>query len=260
MKDFEKIKHHIVSWLDDYCQNASKDGFVVGVSGGIDSAVTSLLCAETGRKVILVNMPIRQSSAEVDRAREHVEQLVNTYSNVSTRHIDLNLVFEEFSSCFGEEDLSEQAMANSRSRMRMVTLYQIATPNNLLVCGTGNKIEDFGVGFYTKYGDGGVDLSPIADLVKSEVFNLGRMLGVIDSILQAKPTDGLFDDTRGDEDQLGASYDELEWAMENVLASPERCTDRQCEVLEIYKGHNQRNQHKMLPVPVCKISTERLKN
>jgi NAD+ synthase len=259
-----RIGDFITQWLKDYAFRAKSQGFVVGISGGIDSAVTSTLCARTGLQVKVLTMPIRQASAEVDRAKKHIDWLRLNYPNVSSADIHLTHTFDEFEKTirlhypdFGE-DAYFLAMANSRSRLRMITLYAVASLHGLLVAGTGNKIEDFGVGFYTKYGDGGVDISPIADLMKSEVYALGRELGLIEDILQAKPTDGLWADGRTDEDQIGATYDELEWAM-NYLAQykqNELSADlslRQKEVLEIYLQRHRANQHKMQAIPVCII-------
>ncbi len=251
----DKAKY-IVDWLSSYADKAKSTGFVVGVSGGIDSALTSVLCAETGKKVFLVNMPIRQTEAEYGRAQRHIEDLLKRYKNVSTYEIDLSELFKSFEKLMPfniEENML--AMANSRSRLRMTTLYAVAQANGCLVAGTGNKVEDFGVGFFTKYGDGGVDLSPIADLYKTEVFEMARKLGVIEEILSAKPTDGLWADGRSDEDQIGATYPELEWAMDYIkLGKSEELSARQKEVIEIYKRFNSANQHKMIPIPVCTLS------
>jgi NAD+ synthase len=243
----------IIDWLSSYSEKSKSNGFVVGISGGIDSALTSILCAETGKKVILINMPIRQTEAEYSRAQMHIEDLLKRYKNVSSYEIGLSDVFTEFEKLMPFNiDENMLAMANSRSRLRMTTLYAVAQANGCLVAGTGNKVEDFGVGFFTKYGDGGVDLSPIADLFKTEVFEMARKLGVIEEILSAKPTDGLWADGRSDEDQIGATYPELEWAMEYINSdSREELTARQKEVIEIYKRFNSANQHKMKPIPVC---------
>ena len=254
----EKVNDHIVNWLKTYAENAKVNGFVIGISGGVDSAVTSTLCAQTGLKVLCVEMPIHQAQSHVTRGREHIEQLKKRFPNVSSIEADLTSVFETFKTVV--PDVTDTAklhlsLANTRARLRMTTLYYFAGIHSLLVAGTGNKVEDFGVGFYTKYGDGGVDLSPIADLMKSEVFLLGSYLQVPDSILNASPTDGLFGDDRTDEDQLGASYDELEWAMTQDEAgqSSDAFSGRQKEVLEIYKRLNTINQHKMTAIPVCFI-------
>ena len=249
----KEIKNHIVNWLDDYLSKANMNGFVIGISGGIDSAVTSTLCALTNRKVVLVNMPIKQSTSELSRANKHIEFLKKNYLNCSSIEVDLNKTFESFSNVFHHDIKNHDlAMANSRARLRMTSLYAIAQYNNSLVVGTGNKIEDFGIGFFTKYGDGGVDLSPIADLLKSEVYTLAKELEVIEEILNAKPTDGLWGDNRTDEDQIGASYNELEWAM-NFKGNVENLDDRKKEVILIYRKLNKLNQHKMKPIPVCNI-------
>ena len=256
-----KVNDHIVNWLKDYAVNAKVNGFVVGISGGIDSAVTSMLCAQTGLRTLCVEMPIHQAASHVSRAREHIAQLKQRYGNVEGTETDLTPVFESFKNQVPDFDDTARlhlALANSRARLRMTTLYYFAGIHNLLVAGTGNKVEDFGVGFYTKYGDGGVDLSPIADLMKSDVYALAEYLKVPDSIRIAKPTDGLFGDDRSDEDQLGASYDELEWAMLQNEAG-KRDADfegREKIVFEIYKRLNFVNQHKMKPIPVCLIPNE----
>lgn len=250
---FQKINQHIVAWLDTYCEKAGLLGFIIGISGGVDSAVTSTLCAQTKRKVILLNMPIRQTKAEYQRAQEHIKDLSKRYDNVSGMELDLTPPFEALENLFPKNTTDNHlAMANSRARLRMLTLYAVGQANQLLVAGTGNKVEDFGVGFYTKYGDGGVDLSPIADLNKTQVFALARYLGVIDVILQAKPTDGLWEDGRSDEDQIGASYPELEWAME-FQGDEKQLNPRQQEVLVLYRRLNRINKHKMEPIPVCLI-------
>lgn len=252
----EEINTHIVNWLKTYAENAKTNGFVIGISGGVDSAVTSTLCAQTGLKVLCVEMPIHQAHSHVTRGREHIEQLKNKYPNVTSIEADLTSVFQDFIKQVPEtNDLHKLhlSLANTRSRLRMTTLYYFAGIYGLLVAGTGNKVEDFGVGFFTKYGDGGVDLSPIADLMKSEVFALGRYLKVPNSILTAAPTDGLFGDERTDEDQIGASYDELEWAMTitEEKTTPNSLSERELEVLKIYEKLNKINQHKMNPIPVC---------
>jgi NAD+ synthase len=260
----DEVVQHIVEWLSHYADNAGVSGFVVGISGGVDSALTSTLCAMTGKDTLCVEMPIHQNPEHVSRGREHIKQLQERYTNVNSIVTDLTQTFDQFLSSVPETPDSprkELTEGNTRARLRMTTLYYHAGINSLLVAGTGNKVEDFGVGFYTKYGDGGVDLSPIADLMKSEVFELAAHVGVPDSILKAAPSDGLYADSRSDEDQIGATYDELEWAMqydETVKKSSE-LTDREIMVLEIYKSFNMRNQHKMLPIPVCKIP-EKLKH
>ncbi|TNE56081.1 MAG: NAD(+) synthase [Bacteroidetes bacterium] len=257
--ELEKINQHIVAWLNTYCENAGLLGFVVGISGGIDSALTSTLCAQTGKKVILLNMPIRQTKAEYSRAQEHIEDLCQRFPNVKGMEINLSDAFSSLEHLFPEETVEDNlAMANSRARLRMLTLYAVGQSNKLLVAGTGNKVEDFGIGFFTKYGDGGVDLSPIADLNKTQVFAMAKYLGVVDVIQQAKPTDGLWEDGRSDEDQIGASYPELEWAME-FKGDESTLTDRQAEVLTLYRRLNRINRHKIEPIPVCEIPREYLR-
>ncbi len=256
-----KVIDHIVDWLKDYATKAGVNGFVVGVSGGIDSALTSTLCAKTGLKTLCLEMPIHQHETQVTRAQEHITQLKERFSNVSDERVDLTPVFEGFKNQVPEVSDSDTlflSLANTRARLRMSTLYYFAGLHGLLVAGTGNKVEDFGVGFYTKYGDGGVDLSPIADLMKSEVYALAAEVGVPDAIQNAAPTDGLFGDSRTDEDQIGASYDELEWAMsqQDEGKSPNDFEGRQREVYEIYLRLNRANQHKMNPIPVCEIPFE----
>ncbi|MDT0555770.1 NAD(+) synthase [Patiriisocius hiemis] len=254
----DKITHYIINWLKEYAVNAKMDGFVVGVSGGIDSAVTSTLCAKTGLRTLCVEMPIHQAESQVTRAQEHIAQLKKRFANVTDVRVDLTPVFEEFKTEIpptNDDTYLDLSLANTRARLRMTTLYYFAGLHRYLVCGTGNKVEDFGVGFYTKYGDGGVDLSPIADLLKSEVYKVGKYLEVPQSILEAAPTDGLFGDSRTDEDQIGASYDELEWAMkmqdENKSASDFQ--GREKVVYELYLKLNRANQHKMNPIPICEI-------
>ncbi len=255
----QAIINHIVKWLKDYAEESHQNGFVIGVSGGIDSAVTSTLCAKTGLRVLCLEMPIHQDPNQVSRAEKHIDSLKHQFANVSSLRVDLTETFETFKSAIPQTPDTDQkllSLANTRARFRMSTLYYFAGLHGYLVAGTGNKVEDFGVGFYTKYGDGGVDLSPIADLMKSDVYALGRELNIIDEILNAAPTDGLFGDSRSDEDQLGASYDELEWAMTFEGKNLKELNSRQQEVLKIYKKLNQANQHKMQPIPVCEIPAE----
>jgi NAD+ synthase len=248
-----QVEEHIVNWLKSYAEQAHVNGFIIGISGGIDSAVTSILCAKTGMKVIAMTMPIRQTKAEYSRAMEHLDQLKSRFPAVETMDVDLTPSFEMIEKTFPETTVANPlSMANSRSRLRMLTLYAIGQTHGLLVAGTGNKVEDFGVGFYTKYGDGGVDISPIADLTKTQVFELALQLDVIASIQQAKPTDGLWEDGRSDEDQIGATYPELEWAMDFEGEEAE-LSERQRNVLEIFKKLNRQNKHKMIPIPVCEI-------
>ena len=199
-------------------------------------------------------MPIHQKSNQFDRSNEHINWLKNNFENVSSHEINLTNVYDSFSNALPKANQDELSMANLRSRIRMSNLYVFASNKKYLVAGTGNKVEDFGVGFYTKYGDGGVDISPIADLLKSEVFKIAHHLGIVSSIQKAKPTDGLWDDDRSDEDQLGATYDELEWAMNYLEVNYQgNLSERQKKVLEIYRGHHQTNLHKMNPIPVCII-------
>ena len=254
----QAINDHIVNWLRAYALNAKVKGFVIGISGGIDSALTSTLCAQTGLPTLCVEMPIHQAESHVSRAKQHIKLLKEKFDNISSAEADLTNVFNDFKQLVPQGDtprITDLALANTRARLRMATLYYFAGVNNAIVAGTGNKVEDFGVGFYTKYGDGGVDVSPIADLTKTEVRKLARFLSVHDAILIAKPTDGLFGDDRSDEDQLGASYEELEWAMQQAEEGKTH-TDfegREKEVFTIYKTLNTVNQHKMQPIPVCEI-------
>ncbi|MDO6760752.1 NAD(+) synthase [Tamlana sp. 2_MG-2023] len=256
----EKVIDHIVNWLKDYATKAGVNGFVIGISGGVDSAVTSTLCAKTGLNVLCIEMPIHQAESHVSRAQEHIAQLKARFENVSDTRTDLTPVFEEFKTEVffdGDQATVDMALANTRARLRMTTLYYYAGLYGLLVAGTGNKVEDFGVGFYTKYGDGGVDLSPIADLMKSDVFELAKALNVPESILNATPSDGLFGDARSDEDQIGATYPELEWAMQKAAEGKvlSDFSDREHEVFSIYKRLNNANKHKMIPIPICEIPT-----
>lgn len=246
---------HIIHWLNDYLNKTNLNGFVVGVSGGIDSAVTSTLCAKTGKRVIVLNMPIYQATDQVSRSSDHIKYLEETFENAEGLTIDLTPAFEILEKTLPSTIQDELTMANTRARLRMLTLYSVASHHKMLVAGTGNKVEDFGVGFYTKYGDGGVDISPIADLMKSEVYALGKELGVDDDILNAPPTDGLWDDSRSDESQIGATYAELEWAMmfDAKSTSEETLDKRQKEVLSIYRDFHKMNRHKMDPIPVCII-------
>jgi NAD+ synthase len=254
----EKVIDHIVNWLKDYAENAGMKGFVIGVSGGIDSAVTSTLCARTGLELLCLEMPIHQAPSQVNRALNHIGWLQDNYDKVSMTQVDLTPVFDGLIDALPKVDNEESrfmALANTRARLRMTSLYYFAALKKYLVAGTGNKVEDFGVGFFTKYGDGGVDLSPIADLMKSEVYEIGRFLGVNKEILEAAPTDGLWGDNRTDEDQIGASYDELEWAMkmQDEGKNSDDFEGREKEVMSIYLRLNRINQHKMSPIPVCEI-------
>ncbi len=257
----DKIIAHITDWLRDYCERNKQIGFVVGVSGGIDSAVTSSLCSRTGLPVLCVEMPIHQSPAQVQRAQDHIAMLMRDFPKVRMETVKLTPVFDALVTAMPkieEEHLLHLSLANTRARLRMTTLYYFAGIHRSLVAGTGNKVEDFGVGFFTKYGDGGVDLSPIADLNKTQVYEVARALGVIDSILQAPPTDGLWGDDRNDADQIGATYPELEWAMElrESTSDTSSISARQQEVLAIYDRMHAANQHKMVAIPVCSIPPE----
>lgn len=252
-----KVKEHIVNWLQNYSQSSGTNGFVIGISGGIDSAVTSTLCALTKKRVIVLSMPIRQFKAENDRSNEHINWLKTNFSNVESYEVELSDVLNSFENALPKDIQDFLSMANTRARIRMSTLYAFASHHKLIVAGTGNKVEDFGVGFFTKYGDGGVDISPIADLYKTQVYELGKHLGIVQSILTAKPTDGLFADGRTDEDQIGATYPELEWAMEYVANNKSsELSTRQKEVLEIYNKRHSANKHKMDAIPVCILPNE----
>ena len=238
---------YIKNWISDYCKSTSKelDSLIIGISGGIDSSVTSTLCALTGKKTIVLSMPINQIKEQHNLSLKHQEWLKKKFKNVEGYLIDLDDVFKSFKISLTQFD-NEHGMANSRARLRMTTLYQAAASNNGIVVGTGNKVEDFGVGFYTKYGDGGVDISPIADCTKSQVWEMGKHLGVLEEIAKAEPTDGLWDDGRTDVVQLGMSYQELEKAMKDPTSAGYK------KYLKIRK----RNLHKMNPIPVCKMNND----
>ncbi|HWY13327.1 MAG TPA: NAD(+) synthase [Bacteroidia bacterium] len=253
----KEVITHISNWLKDYSDRSKTNGFVIGISGGIDSAVTSTLCALTAKKVFVLNLPIHQSQTEFDRSVQHIEWLQKNFKNVETQTVELSDIFKGFTKDLPSNIQDFLTMANVRSRVRMITLYAFASHHKLLVAGTGNKIEDFGIGFFTKYGDGGVDLSPIADLTKTEVYDLAAELNIVDSIQKARPTDGLYHDDRTDEDQIGATYPELEWAMDHVEnKKTDSLNDRQKIVLEIYNSRNRANKHKMEAIPVCVIPKE----
>ena len=234
----------IKDWILNYVNSMPKktESLVIGISGGIDSSVTSTLCAMTGLKTIVLTMPIKQKPSQHDLSLKHKSWLKEKFKNVASHTIKLDEVFNSFKSSLSNFD-NEHGMANSRARIRMATLYQVAAANKGIVVGTGNKVEDFGVGFYTKYGDGGVDISPIADCTKTDVWELGKELNILKEIIETPPTDGLWDDGRTDEGQLGLSYKELEEAMEN-----EKSKNRE-KYLKIRKA----NLHKMESIPVCKI-------
>ena len=257
----EKVTERIVKWLKDYAEKANVKGYVIGVSGGVDSGVVSTLCAMTGLQVLAIEMPIRQKDDQVNRALEHLDYLKNKFPNVETKSIDLNEPFEALYKTFdvNDEDFPEEklAFANTRSRLRMLTLYYYGQINGLLVCGTGNKVEDFGIGFYTKYGDGGVDVSPIADLYKTEVYALAKFLDLPESIKNAIPTDGLWDVDRTDEQQIGATYPELEKIQKEWGTKSESdYSGRDLEVFKIFSRMNKAAQHKIQPIPVCDIPEE----
>ena len=243
MKASEKVKY-ISKWIKNYVESmpSKAESLVLGISGGIDSSVSSTLSAMTGLKTIVLSMPIKQKSIQHDLSIKHQKWLIKNFDNVEAHTVDLNKLFECFESSLSKFD-NDHGMANSRARLRMTTLYQVASANKGIVVGTGNKIEDFGVGFYTKYGDGGVDISPIADCNKTDVWEIGRELKILREIIDAAPTDGLWDDARTDEGQLGLKYSELEEAMNNPN-SPNR---------EKYEKIRKLNLHKMQPIPVCKI-------
>ena len=246
MQTSERI-NYIKSWISDYCKSMPKepDSLVIGISGGIDSSVTSTICALTGKKTIVISIPIKQIKEQHSLSLKHQEWLKNKFKNTEGYLVDLDNVFKSFKNSLNKFD-NDRGFANSRARLRMTTLYQVAASNNGIVVGTGNKVEDFGVGFYTKYGDGGVDISPIADCSKSQVWDMGKKLGLLEEIIKAQPTDGLWDDGRTDVSQLGMSYQELEEAMKN----PD--TKGYKKYLEIRK----KNLHKMKPIPVCKMKNE----
>jgi len=239
--------NYIKNWISDYCKSMPKepDSLVIGISGGIDSSVASTICALTGKKTIVLSMPINQMEEQHTLSLKHQEWLKNKFKNVEKYLVNLDDVFKTFKNSLNKFE-SDHGFANSRARLRMTTLYQVATSKNGIVVGTGNKIEDFGVGFYTKYGDGGVDISPIADCSKSQVWEMGKDLGILKEIIEAQPTDGLWDDGRTDVNQLGMSYQELEEAMKDSSNKNHK------KYLEIRK----RNLHKMNPVPVCKMKDE----
>ena len=254
----EKVIDHIVNWLKTYAENAKCKGFVIGVSGGIDSAVTSTLCAKTGLDLLCLEMPIHQGENQVTRADMHIDWLIENFPNVSRQPVNLTPVFDSLVDAFPKVDNEEDrfmSLANTRARLRMTTLYYFAALKGYLVAGTGNKVEDFGIGFYTKYGDGGVDLSPIADLVKTEVYALGAELGVKQDIMEAAPTDGLWGDSRTDEDQIGASYPELEWAMEmdGQGKNAEDFSGREKEIFTIYKSIILQTNIRWLPYPFVRF-------
>jgi NAD+ synthase len=274
--NYSEVSYQISKWLQNYAIDSKMNGYVIGVSGGIDSAVCSTLCAATGLPLTVIRMSIHQAPDQADRGAKHIEWLKSKYPNVSSLDIDLTQSYDNqidaLKNSGGFDNVSEEQIfltsANTRSRLRMITLYGIGGAHKLLVCGTGNKVEDYGIGFFTKFGDGGVDLSPIGELMKSEVYALAAEMGIIKEILDARPTDGLWADGRTDEDQIGATYDELEWAMEFCDTAPEiiegfvgghefaftaPLSDRQKEVVKIYWKRHKANSHKMIMPPICDL-------
>ena len=240
----EKRINIIKNWIDSYCENTSFNpkSLIIGISGGIDSSVVSTLCALTERQIVALSLPIKQIKSQHDLSVKHGKWLASKFKNVEHRIVELEKVFNSFEISLSDFS-SEHGFANSRARLRMTTLYQVAAANSGIVVGTGNKVEDFGVGFYTKYGDGGVDISPIADCTKTQVWEMGKHLGILKEILEAEPTDGLWNDGRNDVDQLGMTYAELEKAMEN------KNDPNYKKYLKIRKM----NLHKINPIPVCKF-------
>ncbi|MDB4631301.1 NAD(+) synthase [Pseudomonadales bacterium] len=267
ISNYHQLSERISTWLSEYIETTSLKCFVVGVSGGVDSAVASTLAAETGHPVYALGMPIHQKPEQQNLSDTHLDWLDRNYSNVIVLKYDLTNLFESFRHTIGvdSDNVDNLSLANTRSRLRMATLYQIAGRHRGLVVGTGNKVEDYGVGFYTKYGDGGVDIAPIADLYKTEVWELGKFLGVDSGIIEAQPTDGLWDDGRTDEDQLGASYELLEWVMDSgvlgggydtsslTMWKGVPFTDEQRVAVTQYLKFNTMNQHKMQPIPTFKL-------
>ena len=245
--DYKNLSEQIQNWIIDYVNKNNIKTLVIGVSGGIDSAVVSTLCSRTNIPTIAVGMPLNSKPENTRLSNLQLDFLSKL--NVQTIEVELSDAFKSFESTIPHHFKSELASANSKSRLRMMTLYHIATNRNGLVVGTGNKVEDFGVGFYTKYGDGGVDISPIADLYKTEVRELGRYLGIPQDIINATPTDGLWDDDRNDEEQIGATYEELEWVMEYGI-NKQVYTKKEFNILEIYQNFNNKNNHKMIQIPI----------
>jgi len=253
--NFKEIQEEIVAWIATYANTSNLNCLVVGVSGGVDSAVVSTLCAYTGKKVLLLKLPLSSTPANTNLSNLHVAELTRKFNNVEEIEIDLTSPYKtlqrSLSPHLPESDL---ANANTKSRLRMIALYYAATCYNGLVVGTGNKVEDYGVGFFTKYGDGGVDISPIADLTKTQVRKLAEQLEVNSQIIDAPPTDGLWEDNRTDEDQIGVSYEELEWAMDYLESGTEQeLGKREHEILGIYNTFHTKNKHKMIPIPTYRI-------
>jgi len=246
MQETKRI-NYIKNWILDYCKSMPKqpDSLVIGISGGIDSSVASTICALTGKKTIVLSMPINQIEEQHNLSLKHKKWLKEKFKNVEDYLINLDLLFESFKKSLSNFN-NKNGLANSRARLRMVTLYQVAAANNGIVVGTGNKVEDFGVGFYTKYGDGGVDISPIADCTKTQVWEMGENLGLLKEIINAEPTDGLWEDGRSDVSQLGMSYKDIE----NAMMDPNSSNYKK------YLKIRNRNLHKMEPIPVCKINND----
>ena len=276
IKDYTELEERIVAWIREYADNNSISALVCGVSGGIDSAVVSTLCARTGLPTFVLTMPLNSKMENTILSTAHATQLREEYENVTMQNVELSSVYEKFLHSIdwwtdahggekGTYTSNNLANANTKSRLRMVTLYQIAGTVGGMVVGTGNKVEDYGIGFYTKYGDGGVDIAPIADLYKTEVWELGRHLGVDPRIINAAPTDGLWEDSRTDEEQVGASYEDLEWVMESQIAihaqDPKECTqwmgkpltESQQHAITQYMKFNRQNKHKMISIPTFKL-------
>ena len=260
IKDYDELEDRIVGWISEYCLTHPKiKSLVVGISGGIDSSVVSTLCALTGMPTYVVGMPINQLENQESLSDAHGRWLESKFNNVKFIKTDMSSVYDSFlqtiSNDIGENFATNKlAQANTRSRLRMVTLYQVATTVNGIVVGTGNKVEDYGVGFYTKYGDGGIDIAPIADLYKTEVWRLGEHLGVDERIISAPPTDGLWDDGRTDEDQIGTSYAMLEWVMEKGLQEdPMFLNEEQTNAINVYQKFHMQNKHKMVEIPTFKL-------
>ena len=256
MSKWKNLSEDISNWILNYANSNNISTLVVGVSGGIDSAVTSTLCAKTGLRTLVINMPIHQNDSEYNLSNQHMMWLRSNWNNVESHIINLSETFDVLKNELSKKEVSDISMANTRARIRMATLYSLSGSNNGIVVGTGNKVEDFGVGFFTKYGDGGVDISPIADMYKSEVYLLADSLGIIQEIQEAAPTDGLWSDGRTDEDQIGATYDELEWAMNEIdnPSAEKELNERLAEVMRIYLKLNSMNSHKMNPIPIFKYN------
>lgn len=256
MKNFEpeKVSIDIINWISKYVKDNGIKSLIVGVSGGIDSAVVSNLCAITGIETYLVLLPLHQNPSHTELGEEHINSLSEKYKNVKKLKFDLSNTFDEFSKIFDSETPNKLSLANSKSRLRMMSLYLIAQNKNGVVVGTGNKVEDFGVGFFTKYGDGGVDISPIADIYKSEVYEIAKFLNINSKIINSVPTDGLWEDGRSDEQQLGFKYSEIEWAMknENTLIY-DNLSEKQKIIFDLYKKLNKQNKHKMVEIPKFKL-------